>query len=223
MTRALASWALTALMLLIVLAALEFVEHAGRLGWAGLNGEAAWSRFNSQIAAANIGIYAHMLTGAVITVLAPLQLIPVIRRRLPALHRWSGRVLVVLALVTGLGGLSYIALQGTIGGAHMSVAFAIYGLLVLLCAVQTIRHARARHWLDHRDWALRLFLLAIGSWLYRVHYAIWEPLTGRAGMDFSFTGWFDQVNLWAFYLPYLALLELALMRQGRGLFGRARA
>ena len=221
MVRTLGQIALTGFLLLLSLAVLEFVDHAGRLGRSGLSGGEVGSRLFSEVRAANIGLYTHMLTGAVITLFAPLQLVPALRRKLPAVHRWSGRILVSLASLTAIGGLIYIPLNGTVGGWPMDIAFALYGALMLLAAVQTIRNARARRWLDHRDWALRLFLLMIGSWLYRVHYFIWVPLTDRAGvagLEAGMTGWFDRANIWAFYLPYLLILELALWRQGRGLF-----
>ncbi|MEL6640388.1 MAG: DUF2306 domain-containing protein [Pseudomonadota bacterium] len=209
---------LTCFLLLLALATLEFVSHANSLGWSGLGGGARDSRLISPHQVANFGIFLHMVTGAVITVLAPLQLVPILRRKWPVVHRWSGRVLVVFAFVTGCGGLAYIALHGTIGGPRMSVAFAIYGFLVLICALQTIRFARTRNWVAHQDWALRMFFLAIGSWLYRVHYAIWAPLTDRAGMARDFSGSFDQFNLWAFYVPYLVLLECVLAAKARGIF-----
>lgn len=68
----------------------------------------------------NAAIYAHMATGGLLTVLAPLQLWPAPRRRWPRLHRINGRVVGVLAVITALGGLAYIAARGTIGGVPMS-------------------------------------------------------------------------------------------------------
>jgi len=221
MVRTLGQIALIGFLVFLSFAVLEFVDHASRLGWSGLSGGEVGTRLFSDVLAANIGLYTHMLSGAVITVFAPLQLIPLLRQKLPALHRWSGRLLASLAVMTAIGGLIYIPLNGTVGGWQMDAAFALYGALMLLSALQTIRYARARRWVDHRDWALRLFLLAIGSWLYRVHYYIWVPLTDRAGvtsLDAGMTGWFDRINIWAFYLPYLLVLELVLWRQGRGLF-----
>lgn len=225
MVRTLGQIALTGFLVFLSLAVLEFVDHAYRLGWSGLGGGEVGTRLFSDVLSANLGLYTHMLSGAVITVFAPLQLIPLLRQKLPALHRWSGRLLVSLAIITAIGGLIYIPLNGTVGDWPMDIAFALYGTLMLLSAVQTIRSARARRWLDHRDWALRLFLLAIGSWLYRVHYYVWVPLTDRAGvtgLDAGMTGWFDRINIWAFYLPYLLVLELVLWRQGRGLFAARR-
>lgn len=204
---------------LLAFLATGFAIYAVRLGIEGLSGNLTdTSRLYSDVIAANLSIFSHMIAGGLITLLVPLQMIPIIRRRWPRLHRWSGRVLVVMGLFTALGGLGYIALRGTIGGPHMSVAFAIYGVLTGLAAGQSYRHARAKRFDLHRDWALRFMVLAVGSWIYRLHYFVWATLTDRAAMAYDFSGAFDQVNLWAFYVPYLLMLELMLWRQGRGIF-----
>ena len=153
-----------------------------------------------------------MVAGAVITMLAFVQLTGPVRRYLPAVHRWSGRTLCLLAILTALGGLGYILQRGTIGGPAMSLAFAAYGVLMLGAAVETFRHARARRFDRHRRWGLRLAVLALGSWLYRVHYGVWEAATGGVGTAPDFSGWFDRVQLLAFYVPYLLILELRLRR-----------
>lgn len=209
---------LTLGLLAILYFGFPFVEHGLRFGWAGLTQDlTGQSRLYSDIAPANLGMFAHMIGGAVITFLAPLQLLPSLRHRLPGLHRWSGRILVVCACVAGLGGLAYIALRGTVGGWQMSLAFASYGMVVLICAFQTIRTARARRWQAHQDWAIRMFFMAIASGLYRTHYAIWFAIMGRTGVQSDFRGWFDQINIWAFFVPYLIAIELWLWSQRRGL------
>lgn len=210
---------LTALMALVLLLGGAFVWHALTLGASGLASDIReTSRLQSESAAANLGIFSHMITGAVITALAPLQLVPYLRRRWPALHRVSGRIVVASALLAAAGGLGYMALRGTVGGAPMTAAFTLYGGLVALAAVQTIRAARAGRWRDHRDWAVRLFFLCIASLLYRVHYGLWFMTTDGLAVQDDFRGAFDLVNIWAFYLPYLLIVELALARRGRGLF-----
>jgi hypothetical protein len=205
----------------IAMIAAPFMLHSVALGARGLGQDlTGLSRlYHPGDRVATLAIFAHMVAGGAITLLAPLQLIPVLRWRWPGLHRALGRLIVVAGLVAGLGGLIYIARQGTIGGPLMSVGFALYGALLLLAAGQALRHARARRFDRHQEWALRLFVLAMGSWIYRVHYGIWAALTGGAGSTPAFDGPFDQVQVFAFYLPYLALLEVLIRRrraQGAG-------
>ncbi len=202
---------------LLALFALPFVLHSVDLAARGMAGtlEEPSHLFPRAGGASSAAIALHMVTGAAITLLAPLQLVGPLRRRWPALHRWSGRVLALAAGAAALAGLVYIVARGTVGGPMMDLAFATYGGLMLLAAVQTARHARARRFGLHRDWALRLFVLAIGSWIYRVHYGLWFIATGGIATNEQFTGLFDRVQLWAFFLPYLVLVELYLRARRR--------
>lgn len=164
--------------------------------------------------AAVIGIGAHFLTGGALLLLGPIQLIAAIRNRAPAVHRWIGRVYVAAAAIAGLGGLAFIAAEGTVGGPLMAVGFSIYGALMVLAAVQTYRHGRARRLEAHRAWAIRLFALAVGSWLYRMDYGFWSLLAHGAGHTQTFDGSFDAVMDFAFYVPNLVLAEAFIRARG---------
>jgi hypothetical protein len=164
--------------------------------------------YDSGHPAATRAIGAHMAGGAIILVLGPLQLIGAIRRRWPVIHRWSGRLYVTAAGLAGIGGLFFIVTQRTIGGWPMDIGFGLYGLLMVVCAAQTYRHAAARRIEVHRAWAIRLFALAIGSWLYRMDYGLWLTLAKKLGHTKDFHGPFDVVMAFAFYVPNLILAEM---------------
>jgi hypothetical protein len=85
---------------------------------------------------------------------------------------------------------------------------------MVLAAAQTYRHGRARREEVHRRWAIRLFALAIGSWLYRMDYGFWLLFTGGAGHTQAFSGPFDVAMAFAFYVPNLVVAEVFL-RAGR--------
>ena len=99
----------------------------------------------------------------------------------------------------------------------MDLGFALYGGLVLLAATQAIRHARAGNIEVHRQWALRLLVLVMASLIFRVHYVVWFIVTDGLWSNEQLTGAFDQVQYFAFYLPYLAVLEVWIRRKSRGL------
>lgn len=154
-----------------------------------------------------MAIGAHFATGSILLLLGPVQLIGALRRNVPALHRWLGRLYVLSAGVAGIGGLAFILGKGTVGGTPMNLGFGLYGMLMVLAAAETYRHARARRIEAHRGWAIRLFALAIGSWLYRMEYGFWFLVAGRVGHAGDFSGWFDMVMAFFFYLPNLAVAE----------------
>lgn len=196
---------------LLLFLVLGFSVHALGLGLRGLWGaEALASRFvHPGDRAASAALFLHMALGGAATLLVPVQILGPVRRRWPDLHRASGYAIAGAGLVAALGGLFYIARQGTIGGPEMSAGFAVYGVLMLGAALQAVRFARARDWARHRAWALRLAVLVLASWAYRLHYVLWYLATGGLWSDTAtHLGGFDRVQNWAFYLPYLLALEL---------------
>lgn len=169
--------------------------------------------FKNDAQIANIGISFHMMAGAFLTLGAPLQALPVVRNRWPKLHRKHGFVLFCLAIITGFGGLIYILLEGTIGGWWMSFWFATYGGLLVWCAVNTVRFAMSQDYDRHFAWATRLIVLAVGSWIFRMHYVVWFSITGGSGSNESLTGLFDRAQVVAFFMPYLLVAEFFLRRR----------
>lgn len=170
--------------------------------------------YESHTPAATAGIGVHFAAGGIILALGCIQFVERIRFGYPAVHRWIGRVYVTAAFLAGIGGLTFIAAKGTIGGATMDVGFGIYGVLTAAAAVETYRHARARRLDIHRAWAMRLFALAIGSWLYRMEYGFWLLLADGAGHAEDFSGPFDKLMAFFFYVPNLLVVE-ALIRAPR--------
>lgn len=164
--------------------------------------------YEAHTPAASVGIGAHFFAGAVLLLLGPVQLIGEIRAKAPAVHRWIGRVYAFAAFAAGVGGLTFIAVKGTVGGLPMTVGFAMYGGLMVVAVVQTVRHAMARRIDVHRAWAIRLFALAIGSWLYRMAYGFWFLFAGDTGHTDDFSGWFDYIMDFAFFIPPLILAEM---------------
>jgi Predicted membrane protein (DUF2306) len=170
--------------------------------------------------AAQATIGAHFVAGATVLLLGPIQFVARIRASTPAVHRWIGRVYVAMCALAGLGGLGFIATQGTVGGAVMNVGFGIYGALMVIAAIATYATARRRIDDRHCAWAMRLFALAIGSWLYRMDYGFWFIATHNAGHTDHFRGWFDAIMAFAFYVPNLAIAELVIRAPELGRIAR---
>ena len=164
----------------------------------------------------NVVLAAHLLLAVVITVGGPLQLIPWIRARVLPFHRWNGRLYILIAFTISLAGLYMVWTRGTAGGPSLRIGISLNGVLILICAALTWRHAMARRIDIHRHWALRTFLLVSGVWFFRVGLMFWILANrGPVGIGDDFNGPF--VRFWSFgcYLLPLAVLELYLRARDR--------
>src|SRR5258707_7465520 len=133
----------------------------------------------------NTAFAVHILFASMITVVGALQLIPHIRNRFPAFHRWNGRLYVLAAFPQGLTGFYLTGISGRkiAGDVYHHLGLWIDGVLIMLCAVLTLRYALARDFRTHRRWALRLFLVANASWFFRVGFFLTLLLFGPIGFD----------------------------------------
>lgn len=164
--------------------------------------------------AGNVMFAVHVLLAAVVTLGGLLQLVPAIRRRAPALHRWNGRLFFVLAYVMAAGGLWLTWVRHTYLSLISAVSVSINGVLILLCATLAWRMAVARNVDAHRRWALRAFLVVNGVWFLRVAIMAWVLASGGGlGMNRTLSGPADVVLQLGSYLVPLAVLEAYLRGQ----------
>ncbi len=158
----------------------------------------------------NLLVASHVVFTVLLVFAGAMQLLPAVRNRVPTLHRISGRLFVSGAVVLALGGLGMMLHRGAVGDRTQHLALAGNAMVMLVCAVQTVRHARARRLPQHRAWALRLWVAFSGVWFFRIGFALWLVVHGKAvGFDpDSFTGPFLTVLAFGQYVVPLALLEL---------------
>jgi hypothetical protein len=208
----------TLLLLFLAFNTTWFVLYSAQLGLQALLSDTpeTLSRvFRGDSPLSGAGLALHMIAGGLLCLIAPLQALPVLRNRWPQIHRRLGYVLIGLALITGIAGLIYIAVQGTIGGWWMSLWFSLYGLALICSALRTVQCAIRQDRRAHQIWATRLIFLAVGSWIFRMHYVLWFLVTGGIGSNPDLTGPFDRIQVVAFFVPYLLLAEIFLRRLPR--------
>lgn len=164
----------------------------------------------------NLVLGLHLAFAFVITLGGVLQLVAPLRRARPSFHRWTGRLYVGAAAILAAGGLVMVWGRGAVGDLPQHVAISLNALIVLACAANAWRHARARRLDRHRVWALRLFLAVSGVWFFRVGLMGWIVANrGPAGFDpDSFSGPFLTTLAFGVYvvLP-LGVLELYVRAQ----------
>jgi hypothetical protein len=159
--------------------------------------------------AGNAALAGHLMFAVIIMGGGPLQLVPQIRARWPAFHRWLGRTYMFTAVASAIVGLYLILTRPLFGSLVNNIGTSLDGVLIIVFAAIALRYAIARDIHTHRRWALRLFMVVSAVWFIRIGFRVWNFLTGGIGIDSeSFSGPF--VYFWHFgqYLLPLAVLEL---------------
>jgi hypothetical protein len=205
---------------------LIFVTHIvsfyGRTAVAG--DFARWSKFLAVgwvpgDSTGNAVLATHLMMAALVTLGGLLQLLPRIRSRFPAFHRWTGRTYIATAFIASGSALYLLLIRGgTVGGFFEHLGIFVNALLIMLFAALALRFAMARRFEVHRRWALRLFLVVSGVWFFRVGLFFWL-LVNRGPVGFNpetFQGPAIVVLSFAQYLLPLAVLELYLRARERG-------
>lgn len=145
------------------------------------------------------GIYAHVFASFVALALGPFQFSQSLRTRYPALHRWSGRLyLVVGVLVGGLSGLFMAA--HAFGGLAARVGFACLALGWLYTGLRAYFAIRARDIVSHRRWMVRNFALTFAA----VTLRLWLPASMASGIAFELA---YPVIAWLCWVPNLLIAE----------------
>jgi hypothetical protein len=103
----------------------------------------------------------HILPASLFMALMPLQFVRRIRAQRLAWHRWSGRLLIVLGLVVGLSAL-VMSYTSAIGGANETAATTLYAILFLVFLGLGFWNIRRRRIVQHREWMIRAFGVALG-------------------------------------------------------------
>lgn len=159
----------------------------------------------------NVIVGLHVLLAAVLVLGGPLQLLPFIRRRVPRIHRWLGRIYVTTAVIVAIGGFAMVWTRGAVGDFVQHISISIQTIYIILFALLAWRCARARRFDQHRKWALRLFMVVSGVWFFRIGLMCWLVLNGGpVGFDpQTFSGPFlTALAVFTYALPVsLGILE----------------
>ncbi len=179
-------------------------------GVAGMDGTHLANGFIAGDGIGNVAVTFHVLFAGLIIAAGQIQLIPKIRRRLPKLHRFSGRFyMLAAALVTVAGIYLMWSRERVIGSFTQDLGTTVGGILTFMVIPIALYYARNGNIAAHRRWALRLFMLVSAVWFLRLMTFSWIIATGGAGLDMeTFRGPFLSFVHFAQYLLPLFILEL---------------
>lgn len=157
--------------------------------------------------AGNTQFIGHALLGGLVTFAGVWQLVPALRRRWPALHRWNGRMFLGIALMVTLSGFYLTWVRGSRLGMASSLSTSLNGLLILCFAIFAWRSALRRDFTVHRRHALRAYLLVNGVWFLRIGIMLAALVLAPLGVKIDYEGTtFIAVSFASWVVP-LAILE----------------
>ena len=160
--------------------------------------------------AGNVAFAAHALLAAIIAFGGTVQLVPQIRQRWIAVHRWNGRIFLTAAFAASVAGLYmlWFRKQQGLGGLSLTLD----ALLIFVFGTLAWRAARAKDATTHRRWALRALVATNGVWFMRAGFMAWVAVQqGPVAMKTFFEFW-----QWLAYLLPLGLLELYMYARDKG-------
>lgn len=152
-----------------------------------------------------VAVLLHLAVGALVIALAPLQLGAGVRRRWPALHRWSGRAYAVGVLLSGLGGLALAAVSQ--GGMPAHLGFGLLSLAWMGTTAMGVQRILVGDVQAHRRWMARSVALTFAAVTLRIYI----PLGVVLGLPLEPS---YQAIAWLCWVPNLLVAEW-LLRPGR--------
>jgi Predicted membrane protein (DUF2306)/Tetratricopeptide repeat len=162
----------------------------------------------------NLAVALHVGSAALIMLAGAVQLVPSVRNRYPAFHRWNGRIYMLTVVILSLAGLYMTWIRGSVGGPLQHLISTSGAVLIWLCGAMALRYALARDFRTHRRWALRFFLVASGSWFFRLMFFLYMLVFGPVALDpATLQGPLFTSISFAQYLVPLAALEIYLRAQ----------
>lgn len=145
----------------------------------------------------------HTIPGLLFATLGPLQFMGPIRRRVPKLHRMSGRVFLVIGITSGIAAFLMtfrFPIWGWTGNASIA---ALASVFMVFSFVNAFRHVKARRYTVHREWMIRGFTTGIAVAFFRF---MLDDVLPRAGME-SFDAMWNTV-VWISFPICLGVAEL---------------
>ena len=127
--------------------------------------DAAFNAFDVRYYNNSLTSFLHLIPGALVALLGPLQFIPSLRKKHLRWHRLSGRIYVAAGVLGAITGFLIGALHPFMGingvGFNEAMATAFFSAIVLFSLGMAIYHVRAKRIGLHREWMIRGFALML--------------------------------------------------------------
>jgi uncharacterized membrane protein len=150
----------------------------------------------------------HIITGSIFLFAAPIQLSPYVRKHYIGLHRWFGRIIIVISLASGISAL-VLVMPFTFTGMASTSAVTVFGALFVTALIMAFVAIRRSDVQKHREWMIRAVCIGFGISVVRIVGAILILINGvptfeLLGLSF-WLGWLLSVAAGEVYLHHTEL------------------
>ncbi|MGN7785816.1 DUF2306 domain-containing protein [Niabella sp. 22666] len=143
----------------------------------------------------------HIAPGCLFLLSGAWQFIRPMRNRLIHIHRWNGRLYILLGLIIGISGILMGALL-RFGGIIETWAATGFGIFFLYALLKAYQHIRRKQYALHREWMIRAYSIGIAV-------ATIRPLTG---LFFTFSNipfnQFFGITFWIAFILHTVVAEI---------------
>lgn len=144
--------------------------------------------------------YLHIVPGVLYLLGAPLQLSRRFRTRHYLVHRRLGRVLLSVALLSGVFAIVF-GVPFAFGGRWEAAATLVFGVWFLACLMLAFRAIRRDEVAQHRRWMIRAFAIGVGVGTIRIWIGLFQA-TGLLSLQDSFP-----IAFWISFAVHAAAAE----------------
>lgn len=145
--------------------------------------------------------FLHILPGCFFILSGAWQFIRPMRNRLIHVHRWNGRIYIILGLTIGITGIA-MGINLGFGGTAETSASIVFGLFFLYALLKAYWHIMRKQFILHREWMIRAYSIGLAV-------ATIRPLTG---LFFTFTGvpfhTFFGISFWIAFIVHASIAEI---------------
>jgi hypothetical protein len=114
----------------------------------------------------NAALFFYVIPAALLSVGGIIQLLPIVHRKFPVVHRWNGRMFLSLGLMGALFGLYLTWVRGARLSDVGAMGLTLNSILIVVAVVFAWRYAMAKQFDKHMRWAIHGFILVNGVWLF---------------------------------------------------------
>lgn len=134
--------------------------------------------------------YLHILPGILFVLFGAMQFIKSFRNRFINIHRWIGRIYLLLGLVIGITAI-IMGLLIRFGGIVESSAVTIFGIYFLFGLLRAYTHIRNKEYQLHREWMIRAYSIGLAVATMRPVIGLLIAFTNIPfNKFFGYTFWF---------------------------------